>query len=333
MPIGKLKPPPGAKEMLEAVEDELRLVEREIRLESVASTEVMTAIGKYLQASGGKRLRPMLVLLAARMVGDSRESAIRLGAVVEMVHMATLVHDDVIDGAETRRGRPAVNVKWGNHVAVLAGDWLYMQAFQMALRERNFRILDVLSDVTQRMVEGELLQLERLGSIAVTEADYMDLVDRKTAGLFAASARMGVLVAGGDEDTEEKLGAYAWNVGMAFQLADDVLDFTACASVLGKPVGNDLVEGKVTLPLIYALEEATPEERHLVETVLQDRSYRRVPFAGILKLLERHHGIERVRQRAQFFTDAARQLLAGFPESPYQRALLWLTELVTDRHY
>jgi len=333
MPIGKLRPPPGAKEMLEAVEDELRLVEREIGLESVAFVEMMTAIGKYLQAAGGKRLRPMLVLLASKMVGDGGESAIRLGAVVEMVHTATLVHDDVIDSAEIRRGRPSVNVKWGNHVAVLAGDWLYMQAFQIALRERNFRILDVLSDVTQRMVEGELLQLERLGSSSVSEADYMELVDRKTAGLFAASARIGVLVAGGDEDTEERLGAYAWNIGMAFQLADDVLDFTARAAVLGKPVGNDLVEGKLTLPLIYALEEAPVEERRLVETVLKDRSYRRAPFAGILKLLERRHGIERARRRAQFFTDAARQLLAGFPDSPCQRALLALTELVTDRRY
>jgi len=333
MALGKLKPPPGAKEMLEAVEEELRLVEQAIRLESVAATEVMTAIGKYMQASGGKRLRPMLVLLASKLMGSDGESAIRLGAVVEMVHMATLVHDDVIDRAETRRGRPAVNVKWGNHVAVLAGDWLYMQAFQMALRERNFRILDVLSDVTQRMVEGELLQLERLGSSAVTESEYMDLVDRKTAGLFAASARMGALVAGADEDAEERLGAYAWNVGMAFQLADDVLDFTARAAVLGKPVGNDLVEGKVTLPVIYALEAATAEERRQVETVLKDRSYRRVPFAGIQKLLERHGSIERTHQRAQRFTDAARDLMAGFPDSPYQRALLWLTGLVTDRRY
>ena len=333
MPVGKLKPPPGAKEMLEALEEELRLVEQEICRESVASAEVMTAIGKYLQASGGKRLRPMLVLLASKLVGDGGASAIRLAAVVEMAHMATLIHDDVIDSAQTRRGRNAVNVKWGNHIAVLAGDWLYMQAFQMALRERNFRILDVLSDVTQRMVEGELLQLEWLGSTAVTEADYMELVDRKTAGLFSGSARMGVLVAGGDEDLEEKLGTYAWNLGMAFQLADDVLDFTARASVLGKPVGNDLMEGKLTLPLIYALEEATSEERRRVETVLKDRSYRRVPFARILELLERQRGVERVRQRAQLFTDAARQLLAGFSASPHQRALLWLTELVTHRPY
>jgi len=333
MPVGKVGPPPGAKEFLETVEGELRLVEREIRVESVASVEVLAAIGQYLQASGGKRLRPMLVLLASKLVGDGGASAIRLGAVVEMIHMATLVHDDVIDGAETRRGRPAVNVKWRNHIAVLAGDWLYMQAIQVALRERSFRILDVLSDATQRMVEGELLQLERLGACEITEADYMELVDRKTAGLFAASARVGTLVAGGDEETEEKLGAYAWNVGMAFQLADDVLDFTARASVLGKPVGNDLAEGKVTLPLIYALEEANPAERRLVETVLADRSYRRVPFSNILKLLERRRGIERARQRALQFTDAARQLLGGFPDSPYQRALLWLADLVTDRHY
>ena len=321
------------REIAGLIQEELRQVEREISLEWVASVEAITTIGQYLQASGGKRLRPTLVLLASKLIGDGGQSAIRLGAVVEMIHTATLVHDDVIDGARTRRGHPSTNIKWGNHASVLAGDWLYMQAFQIALRERNFHILDLLIGVTQTMVEGELLQLQHIGSIEVTEADYMLLIDRKTAGLFSTCVRLGAVVAGADSSTEDRLGEYAWNVGMAFQLIDDILDFTAHENVLGKPVGNDLWEGKVTLPLIYALEGAGAADRQMVASVLQDRNYERVPFTNILELISRRRGIERVRERARRFTETARARIGEFPASPYQRALYAITELVTDRDH
>ncbi len=221
----------------------------------------------------------------------------------------------------------------GNHTSVLAGDWLYMQAFQVALRERNFPILDLLISLTQMMVEGELLQLDRIGKIAVTEADYMELIDRKTASLFSACARLGALSSGAPESVETRLGEYAWNLGIAFQLIDDVLDFTSREKILGKPVGNDLREGKVTLPLIYALEAAEPEERRLVETVLADGNYDQVPFGKILQILHRHNGIERAQARAEAFTEKARTVIAEFPDSPYQRALLAVTDLVTDRDH
>jgi octaprenyl-diphosphate synthase len=250
-----------------------------------------------------------------------------------MIHTATLVHDDIIDVAETRRGKPSPNIVWGNHVSVLAGDWLYMQAFQIALRERNFHVLDILIALTQMMVEGELIQLERLGRIQITEADYMELVDRKTAGLFSACARLGAVIAGAPESVEQKLSEYAWNLGMAFQLVDDVLDFTARESVLGKPVGGDLREGKVTLPLVYALQRCSSAERSAVETVLRERSYATVPFRSILQILEHHKGIERARDRAQHFADKARRIIGEFSDSPYQRALAAVSELVTDRDH
>ena len=299
----------------------------------MASVEAITTIGHYLQAGGGKRLRPTLLLLASKLNGYTGDSAIRLAAVVEMIHTATLVHDDVIDAAQTRRGRATPNVLWGNHSAVLAGDWLYMQAFQIALRERNFRVLDILIGLTQLMVEGELLQLERIGKIDVTEADYMELVDRKTASLFAACARMGAIVAQAGDAVEAQLGEYAWNLGIAFQLVDDVLDFTAREKVLGKPVGNDLREGKVTLPLIYALQNAQNGDREMVRTVLREGKYETVAFTDIRKLLERNGGIERAMQRAQVFTDKARTIISTFPESPCQRALTAVTDLVTDRDH
>lgn len=321
------------REILDLVRSDLEKVEREISLESIASVEAVTSIGQYLQAGGGKRLRPILVLLCSKLFGPTTECGIRLAAVVEMIHTATLVHDDVIDFAKTRRGRPSINVVWGNHTSVLAGDWLYMQAFQVALRERNFHVLDVLIGLTQAMVEGELLQLERIGKIEVSEADYMELVDRKTACLFSACARLGAVVGGADEATENRMSDFGWNLGIAFQLVDDVLDFTSREKILGKPVGNDLREGKVTLPLIYALENATVQERKLIETVLADKNYDQVPFLNVLQMLHRHKGVERTMERAQTFTNKARSVLNGFPESPYQRALLAVTDLVTERDH
>ncbi len=323
----------GAMEIFDLVREDLARVEAEIRTESVASVDAITTIGRYLHSSGGKRLRPILVLLSARLFGEVGNEAIRMAAVVEMIHAATLVHDDVIDYAETRRGRPSTNAVWGNHTSVLAGDWLYMQAFQVALEERKFAVLDLLIGLTQRMVEGELLQLERIGRIDVSEADYMELVDRKTASLFSACAQLGAIFGQASEDEIARLGDYAWNLGMAFQLVDDVLDFTAEENVLGKPVGSDLREGKVTLPLVYALERATAEERAQVAAVLNDGNYDGVPFPRMLELIERHGGIERATERAQSFRAKARALIAEFPESAPQRALRSLTELVTDRDH
>jgi octaprenyl-diphosphate synthase len=331
--MGRLGQALTAKEIFDLVKADLRLVEEEIALESVSSVEAVTTIGRYLQASGGKRLRPSLLLLSSKLIGHGGSSAVHLGAVVEIIHAATLVHDDVIDAAETRRGRPSTNAQWGNHTSVLAGDWLYMQAFQMAVRERNFRVLDILIGLTQMMVEGELLQLKRIGKIDVSEADYMELIHRKTAGLFSACARLGALVAGADSNAEDKLADYAWNLGMAFQLVDDMLDFTAKEQTLGKPVGSDLREGKITLPLIYALEEASPEERRAVETILKEQNYEHVPFRHVRLLIEKYGGFARTRERAQAFTDKARQVIGEFSESAHQRALYALTELVTDRDH
>jgi len=183
------------------------------------------------------------------------------------------------------------------------------------------------------MVEGELLQLERIGKIGVTEADYMELIDRKTASLFSACARLGAVCGNAGEEMENRLAEYAWNLGIAFQLVDDILDFTSREKILGKPVGNDLREGKVTLPLIYALETAEPEERKLVETVLTDGNYDQVPFAKILHILNRHGSIERAQQRALSFTGKAREIISSFPESPYRKALTAVTDLVTDRDH
>ncbi len=320
------------REAFSLVQEDLQEVEREISVESVASVDAITTINQYLQAGGGKRLRPALLLLVSRLFGPSNECARKLAAVVEMIHTATLVHDDVIDIAKTRRGRPSTNVVWGNHTCVLSGDWLYMQAFQIALRERNFHILDLLISLTQMMVEGELLQLERIHRIDISEADYMELVHRKTASLFSACASLGAVAGSASDSDESQLAEFAWNLGMAFQLVDDILDFTSTEKILGKPAGNDLREGKVTLPMIYAFEQATPEERESVLTVMQDGSYEQVPFMRILKILEKYNAISRAYERAHTFTEKSRAIITKMPSSPAQRSLLGIVELITERN-
>jgi octaprenyl-diphosphate synthase len=322
-----------AREILQLVEKDMRRVEEVMRLESIASVDAISAINRHIQASGGKRLRPSLVLLSAQLFGKLTDTAVSMAAVVEMIHTATLVHDDVIDDAQTRRGQASTNVLFGNQTSVLAGDWLYMQAFQIALRARDFRILDQLISLTQLMVEGELIQLERLGRIDITEADYMELIDRKTASLFSVCAKLGAMSGNASDAEVAKLGEFAWNLGIAFQLVDDVLDFTSREKVLGKPVGNDLREGKVTLPLVYALQSATAEERKLVATVLEEQDYRTVSLETINRLLAKYKGIDRAMERAQTFTERARTLIGEFPESAYQRALGSVTELVTARDH
>jgi octaprenyl-diphosphate synthase len=251
--------------------------------------------------------------------------------VVELIHTATLVHDDVIDAADTRRGRPSTNSRWGNHMSVLAGDWLYMQAFNIALTERQFKILDLLIGLTQVMVEGELLQLTLLRKLHLREDEYFELSYRKTACLFSACLRLGAILGRKSEELEMKLGSYGVNLGLAFQLVDDLLDFTSSEEKLGKPVGSDLREGKLTLPLIYLLERCRADEAAKISTVLEEGGFHSVAFAEILALLECHGALRQARDKARELAEQARSALDTFPDSPYRDALRSLPEFILDR--
>jgi len=268
-----------AAEVFDLLRDDLAAIEQAFASQSASEVEVITDIAQYLIAGGGKRIRPLLLLLSAKALGCTSQSRIRLGAVVEMLHTATLVHDDIIDEADTRRGRPSSNTTWGNAKCVLAGDWLYMQSFSTALEERNFRVLELLISLTQQMVEGELLQMQKLGHL-INEEEYFDLIFRKTACLFKVSMQLGAAISpahefGDPEEIEAQLGEYGRNLGLAFQIVDDVLDLTAAEDVLGKPVASDLREGKATLAVIHALERGTGADREAIRTVLADRSWKR----------------------------------------------------------
>jgi octaprenyl-diphosphate synthase len=331
-----------AKGIFDLVRDDLALVEQEIAAQNSAAIEPVEEIASYLYQGGGKRLRPALLLLAAGAAGYRGQSAIRLGAVVEMIHSATLVHDDVIDGAQMRRGRPSTNARWGNHMSVLAGDWLYMRSFEMALRERNFAILDILIGLTQNMVEGELLQLTLLGRMDVTEADATELAYRKTACLFSGCARLGAVLGRQPKHVEESLAEYGRNAGLAFQLVDDLLDFTASPEQLGKPVLSDLKEGKVTLPLIFSLQNgasqhgaaksgAYEEGRRLVAKVLEERDFVSVRPEQITQLVMETGALDRASNLAREYVKRAKMCLEELPDTEYRRALLAVPDFILDR--
>jgi len=320
-----------AKEIFELVREDLLLVEQELARQSATAFEPVSEITSYLLGGGGKRMRPALLLLANRYAGRRREGTIRLAAVVELLHSATLIHDDVIDSADTRRGRPSANSRWGNHRSVLAGDWLYMQSFQMALEERNFRILDVLIDLTQKMVEGELIQLAKIGRIDVTEEDALKLATHKTACLFSGCARLGAVLGGLEGEEEEALADYGTYAGLAFQLVDDLLDFTASAKQLGKPVLSDLKEGKVTLPLIYAMENGHREARELVARVLEEKEFVSVSPERLVALVHESGALQKTRILAHEYAAKAKACINERRDSEYARALLTLPDFILER--
>lgn len=320
----------NGKEVFDLLREDLVALEEEFGRDTVSGVYAITEIGEYLRAGGGKRIRPALLLLSAKLFDYRGTGAVRLGAVVEIIHTATLVHDDIIDEAKTRRGRPAANTQWGNSKCVLAGDWLYMQAFKIAVRERNFRILDTLIELTQQMVEGELLQMEKLGKL-ISLDEHFDLIFRKTACLFSVCMRLGAILGGATPEQEAALGKYGHDLGMAFQIVDDVLDLTASEDVLGKPVASDLREGKVTMAVIHALERCNAEEREQIETILEQRAFNGVTHAQILQVLQRYGSLEAASGRATQYAESASHALDLFPDSEIKRALLWAPEFVVAR--
>jgi len=320
----------NGKEVFDLLHDDLAALEGEFGRDTVSGVQAITEIGEYLRNGGGKRIRPALLFLSAKLFDYRGQGAVRLAAVVEIIHTATLVHDDIIDEAKTRRGRPAANTQWGNSKCVLAGDWLYMQAFKIAVQERNFRILDTLIELTQQMVEGELLQMEKLGQLMTLE-EHFDLIYRKTACLFSVCMRLGAILGGATAAQEQAVGRYGHDLGMAFQIVDDVLDLTASEEVLGKPVASDLREGKVTMAVIHALERCTPQERVKIETILRDRAFNGVTHGQIMEILQSYGSLVAANARAAQYAQSAQSALDAFPDSEIKRALLWAPEFVVAR--
>src|SRR5262245_12525724 len=322
----------SARRIFSLIAPELEQVEAEFERQAQSNVQVIAYIGEYLRASGGKRVRPALTILSNYAVGGNGAlyNSIRMATVMEFLHTATLVHDDIIDNADTRRNRPTVNALYGNETAVLMGDWLYMSAFETSLAERSLPILDILTRVTRKMTEGELLQLTLLGDASVSEAQYFDVLKRKTAYLFSASCEIGAILGGANESQQAALRDYGLSLGTAFQLIDDLLDFTSSEEALGKAAGADLLGGKVTLPLIY-LRDSDPTVLETVQRVLHDGNYETVSQQALFEALSRTDALERARALADEYAENARAALEVLPESEYCDSLRELPTYILNR--
>jgi len=322
----------SARRIFSIIANELMQVELEFERQARSNVQVIDYLGEYLRASGGKRVRPALTILANYAVGGdgSRYNSIRMATVMEFLHTATLVHDDIIDKADTRRKRPTVNALYGNETAVLMGDWLYMSAFETSLAERSLAILDILTGVTRKMTEGEILQLTLLGDAEISEAQYFDVLKRKTAYLFSASCEIGAILGGASEQQQTALRDYGLYLGTAFQLIDDVLDFTSSEEALGKAAGADLLGGKVTLPLIY-LRDTDSQGRELIQTVLREGKYSSVGQQDLLEAIVRTGALEQARARANEYAESACTALEILPDSEYSESLRALPTYILDR--
>ena len=313
------------------IREDLDAVEQEFIRHIQSRVALIPEMGRYIQKSGGKRVRPAVLLMAARLSGYAGDKAVLYASVVEFIHTATLVHDDIIDGADLRRGRLAVHSRWGNDITVLLGDYLYIKSMAMALTQDSLEIIRLLCDVTLRMIEGELYQLTKTGDVDITEDEHLEIIRRKTAFLFGGCAQIGGMLGGVTPEQQIALRDYGFNLGIAFQLVDDLLDYTADAAALGKPVGGDLREGKVTLPIILLLRRGGAEADRLIREVVRERAVAPEQWRDILRLLNEHRSTEQAYEAALEYAARAKNCMTAFPPSQERDALLALPDYVVSR--
>jgi len=318
-----------AQRIYDTVADDFSRVNDLIIKRLSSDVPLVEKIAQYIIESGGKRLRPLLVLLSSRALGYERDDHLKLAAVIEFLHTATLLHDDVVDTSDMRRGRSTANARWGNAPSVLVGDFLYARAFEMMVELQNLKIMDVLSHATAVIAEGEVLQLMNVKNPDVSEDKYMEVIHNKTAMLFEAASHTGALLAGAKENQEQAMSAYGKHLGLAFQLVDDVLDYRGDADAMGKNVGDDLAEGKPTLPLIYAMANGSDEEKHLIRQAVRKGGLDDLP--RILDIVNRSGALEYTMKRAKAEAQAALDCLQDIPESDHRSALTLLTEVAVAR--
>jgi len=321
----------GFSDVQTFVAADMQAVNTLIRARLASDVVLVNQVAEHIVGGGGKRLRPLLHLVAARAAGYRGRDQIALAAVIEFIHTATLLHDDVVDESDLRRGRKTANAVWGNAASVLVGDFLYSRAFQMMVELDRMRVMQILADTTNRIAEGEVLQLLNIGNPETDETAYLNVIERKTAVLFAAATRLGAVLAELPAEQEEALAKYGLDLGFAFQIADDVLDYVSDAGTLGKNIGDDLAEGKATLPLIYALERAEPVRaaslRRAIETGGLDS------LDNIVAAIRDSGALERARVRAQGFADAAIAALSTLPHSAARDALHVLADYALRRSH
>ncbi|HMF93980.1 MAG TPA: polyprenyl synthetase family protein [Vicinamibacterales bacterium] len=326
------KSSPALSQIFEPIRADLEKVDQEFARHVQSRVQLIPQIGQYIQTSGGKRIRPAVLLMTSRLGGYQGDRAILYAAVVEFIHTATLVHDDIIDDSDLRRGRLAVHSRWGNDITVLLGDYLYIKSMAMALTHDELEIIRLLCDVTLRMIEGELYQLTKNGDAEITEDEHFDIMRRKTAHLFGGCAQIGGMLNKLPGERSQALWEYGFNLGMAFQIVDDLLDFTGDAEAVGKPIGSDLREGKVTLPLIH-LQQHEDDGRgaEIVRDVIASRTVTPELWHELQRALKEHASIDYAYRRAEEFAARAKKPLYMFPPSSERDALLALPDYVLAR--
>jgi octaprenyl-diphosphate synthase len=318
-------------QIFEPIREDLEAVEQEFVRHIQSRVALIPEMGRYIQKSGGKRVRPAVLLMASRLAGYTGDRAVLYASVVEFIHTATLVHDDIIDGADLRRGRLAVHSRWGNDITVLLGDYLYIKSMAMALTHDSIEIIRLLCDVTLRMIEGELYQLTKTGDVDISEEEHFEIIRRKTAFLFGGCAQIGGMLGGISPEQEAALREYGFNLGVAFQLVDDLLDYTADQVALGKPIGGDLREGKVTLPVILLLQRGGDAADRLIRAVVQDRAVSPDQWREILALLREHRATDLAYERAVEYASRAKGCLSAFSPGRERDALMALPDYVLAR--
>jgi len=322
--------PPTASQLLAPIAADMQEVDAVIRQRLDSDVALIRTIADYIIGAGGKRLRPAVLLLIGRALGSHGSAHQELAATIEFIHTATLLHDDVVDGSELRRGRPTSNAAFGNAASVLVGDFLYSRAFQMMVDVGSMRVMRILADATNRIAEGEVLQLLNVRDPSVTEQRYMQVVDRKTATLFEAAARIGAVLAGGDAETEARCARYGASLGRAFQIVDDVLDYSGHVDDLGKQLGDDLREGKATLPLIHALATASSGKKAMIEHAIREGGG---DFIAIAQVVQAGGSLQYARRRAEHEAGLAHAAVADLSTSAFRHTLLDLTRFAVSRDH
>jgi octaprenyl-diphosphate synthase len=320
------------QDVLKEFKSDMERMESRIHESLGTDVPLIRQVSKYILGAGGKRFRPLLHLLSARLCGCRDHNAeYAIGGVVEFIHTASLLHDDVIDEATVRRGKSSANSLWGNQASILVGDYLYSKALFHGVRLQNQRVMDVLSETTTTMSEGEVLQLMQIQDIAMTESDYLRLVECKTGVLIAAACRLGAIISKAPLSQEDALTAYGKKLGFAFQITDDTLDYAADQRQLGKALGKDLAEGKVTLPLIYLIRKADAEEKNRIKEIIQAEAVAEGDLSYTLELMDKYGAVNEALRVAQNFSDEAKASLSVFTDSPPRQALLALADYVVQR--
>jgi octaprenyl-diphosphate synthase len=314
-----------------AVGAELRAIEEGIAAEIDSPVPLIREMGEFIAGAGGKRLRPILLLIGARLAGYQGPRAVRMGCVVELLHTATLIHDDVVDQAPLRRGRPSANARWGDDASILVGDHLYSKSFALMVQDGDARVLETLARATVSMTEAEVFQLERKRSGVTSEADYVRIITQKTASFMSACCRIGALLGGAGPEQVEGLTHYGLDIGIAFQISDDSLDFVADQARLGKAVGADLKEGKRTLPLIATLGRAEPAERERVQSLLKSHALDPAEIEEIRRLVVKYEGVEYALARAHAYAQTAKEALRFFRDTEDRETLALIADFVVDR--